>query len=89
MITPRRASRKTIAQAGPFDAAIIAPSIAPRWREAMASCAGVKLVHLLSAGYEYVQRDALPEGAVVCNSSSMDIPIMRASVIPRRASSCG
>eukprot|EP00629_Pelagomonadales_sp_RCC1024_P015241 CAMPEP_0119281152 /NCGR_PEP_ID=MMETSP1329-20130426/24157_1 /TAXON_ID=114041 /ORGANISM="Genus nov. species nov., Strain RCC1024" /LENGTH=353 /DNA_ID=CAMNT_0007281757 /DNA_START=153 /DNA_END=1211 /DNA_ORIENTATION=- len=74
-------AEEDVAAAGPFDAAIIAPSIAPRWREAMASCAGVKLVHLLSAGYEYVQRDALPAGAVVCNSSSMDVPIAEFCVL--------
>ncbi|KAH8095370.1 hydroxypyruvate reductase [Aureococcus anophagefferens] len=41
----------------------------------MAALPGLALLQVLSAGHEFVAMDAVPRGATVCNSSSMDVPI--------------
>ena len=70
------ALREAVARRGGRVAAVVAaPPCAAYFREAMAALPGLALLQVLSAGHEFVAMDAVPRGAAVCNSSSMDVPI--------------
>ena len=70
------ALREAVARSGGRVAAVVAaPPCAAYFREAMAALPGLALLQVLSAGHEFVAMDAVPRGATVCNSSSMDVPI--------------
>ena len=62
-------------------AVVVAPSCAPFFDELADASRGAGLMHLLSAGHEYVKADLVPKGAPVCNSGSMTVPIAEYCVL--------